>query len=223
MIRSLGRRLSLFFHRAPPPGALPEGGHPGAAVLYPMVDFVAFAEDCTLFGRIRLRAERLTDMLNDHEEVELVDVMVQSLTDPSVIEIKEVIVPRHELLLVSATGPRGDLNRRTRTRQTSVAVAIGPYTVRGNLHTVPFVDAMSALHRRSAMVPLTDAVLDYQMGGDWHRQRLGALIVNRVSIDHIIEAVEHDGPVGVAPATDDADHAPDFGATILAASGRASS
>ncbi len=142
-------------------------------------------------------------MLNDHEEVELVDVMVQSLTDPGVIEIKEVIVPRHELLLVSATGPRGDLARRTRTRQTSVAVAIGPYTVRGNLHTVPFVDAMSALHRRSAMVPLTDAVLDYQMGGDWHRQRLGTLIVNRTSIDHIIEAVEHDVALGVARPADD--------------------
>lgn len=194
MIHSLGRRLSLFFQRAPLPGAVPEGGHPGAAVLYPMVDFVAFAEDCTLFGRIRLRAERLTDMLNDHEEVELVDVMVQSLAEPGVIEVKEVIVPRNELLLVNATGPRGDLTRRTRTRLTSVAVAIGPYTVRGNLHTVPFVDAMAALHRRSPMVPLTDAVLDYQMGGDWHRQRLGTLIVNRANIDHIIEAVEHDSP-----------------------------
>jgi hypothetical protein len=216
MIHSLGRRLSLFFHRPPVPGAVPEGGHPGAAILYPMVDFVAFAEDCTLFGRIRLRSERLTDMLNDHEEVELVDVMVQSLTDPGVIEVKEVIVPRHELLLVNATGPRGDLARRTRTRQTSVAVAIGPYTVRGNLHTVPFVDAMSALHRRSAMVPLTDAVLDYQLGGDWHRQRLGTVIVNRAGIDHIIEAVEHDSPDhGERPSEEPALVARDFAGVIL--------
>ncbi len=47
MIHSLGRRLSLFFHARRLPAAVSEGGHPGAAVLYPMVDFVAFAEDCS--------------------------------------------------------------------------------------------------------------------------------------------------------------------------------
>jgi hypothetical protein len=215
MIHSLGRRLSLFFHRATAPDGDP-GGHPGAVVLYPMVDFVAFAEDCTLFGRIRLRAERLTDMLNDHEELELVDVMVQSLVDPGVIEVKEVVVPRDELLLVHATGPRGDLARRTRTRQTSVAVAIGPYAVRGNLHTVPYIDAMAALHRRSAMVPLTGALLDYQMAGDWQRQRLGTLIVNRAGIDHIIEAVEHDSPDhGDIPFDETGLVARDFAGAIL--------
>lgn len=226
MIHSLGRRLSLFFDR---PGAGdtdgdPAGGHPGAAVLHPLVDFVAYGEDCTLSGRIRLRSERLTDMLNDHEELELVDVMVQSLVDPGVVEVKEVIVPRDELLLVHATGPRGDLTRRTRTRQTYVAVAIGPYTVRGNLHTVPFVDARAALHRRSAMVPLTDAVLDYRMGGDWHRQRLGTLIVNRAGIDHIIEAVEHDSADhGDAPSGETGPAARDFAAAILTGSTRSSS
>ena len=33
-----------------------------------MVDFVAFASDCILSGRTAARADRLTDMLNDHEE-----------------------------------------------------------------------------------------------------------------------------------------------------------
>lgn len=189
-----------------------------------MVDFVAYAEDCTLFGRIRLRAERLTDMLNDHEELELVDVMVQSLGEPGVMEIKEVVVPRDDLLLVHATGPRGDVTRRTRTRQTSVAVAIGPYAVRGNLHTVPFVDAMAALHRRSAMVPLTDAILDYSMAGDWHRQRLGTLIVNRVGIDHIVEAVGHDSPDhGDLPSDETGLVARDFAGAILTGSTPSSS
>ena len=219
MIHSLGRRLSLIFDGTADAADDSEGGHPGAAVLHPMVDFVAYAADCTLSGRIRLRAERLTDMLNDHEELELVDVMVQSLAEPGVVEVKEVVVPRDELLLVHATGPRGDLARRTRTRQTSVAVAIGPYTVRGNLHAVPFVDAMAALHRRSAMVPLTDAVLDYQMGGDWHRQRLGTLIVNRAGIDHIIEAVEHDSPDhGDGPSDEPGIVARDFAGAILTGS-----
>jgi hypothetical protein len=224
MHQDLGRRLSLIFDRPTDAEERAEGSHPGAAALHPLVDFVAYAEDCTLSGRIRLRADRLTDMLNDHEEVQLVDVMVQSLVQPEAVEVREVVVPRDELLLVHATGPRGDQARRTRTRQTYVDIAAGPYTVSGYLHSVPFLDAMAGLHRRSAMVPLTDAVIDYPLGGDLYRQRVGTVIVNRRRIDHISEAVEHDGAVGVAPATEDgADHASDFGATILAASGRTSS
>ncbi len=223
MIQSLGRRLSLIFDRSADVDGGAEGSHPGAAVLSPLVDFVAYAEDCTLSGRIRLRSDRLTDMLNDHEEVQLVDVMVQSLVQPEAVEVKEVVVARDELLLVHATGPRGDQTRRTRTRQTYVAVTTGPYVARGYLHSVPYLDAMAGLHRRSAMIPLTDAVVDYPLGGDRYRQRVGTLIVNRSRIDNITEAVERDGAFGFAPSTDDDLAAPDFGATILAASSSASS
>lgn len=195
MIRSLGRRLSLFFYRGADGSDPPVVSHPGAAVLHPMVDFVAYAEDCILSGRIRLRADRLTDMLNDHEEVHLVDVMVQSILEPEAVEIKEVVVPRDELLLVHATGPRGDLSRRTRTRQTYVTINTAPYVVRGNLHAVPFLDAVAGLPRRGPMVPLTEAVVDYPMAGEWRRQRVATVIVNRRAIDNVSESVEHDGSV----------------------------
>jgi hypothetical protein len=218
MNQNLGRRLSLIFDRSADAPAGAEGAHPGAAVLYPLVDFVAYASDCTLSGRIRLRSDRLTDMLNDHEELHLVDVMVQSLVEPEAVEVREVVVPRDELLLVHATGPRGDQARRTRTRQTSVAVVSGPYAVRGYLHSVPFLDAMAGLNRRSPMIPLTDAVVDYPLGGELYRQRVGTVIVNRSRIDHIIESVEHDGALGIAPTIDDGRAAPDFGARILAGS-----
>ena len=60
------------------------------------------------------------------------------------------------------------------------------------------------------------AVLDYQMGGDWHRQRLGTLIVNRASIDHIIEAVGHDSPDrGDWPSDEPGLVASDFAGAIL--------
>jgi hypothetical protein len=223
MNQNLGKRLSLIFDRSVDARAGVEGAHPGAAALYPLVDFVAYAYDCTLSGRIRLRSDRLTDMLNDHEELHLVDVMVQSLVEPEAVEVKEVVVPRDELLLVHATGPRGDQTRRTRTRQTYVAVASRPYAVRGYLHSVPFLDAMAGLHRRNPMIPLTDAVVDYPLGGELHRQRVGTVIVNRTRIDHIIEAVEHDGPPGIAPTYDDGHAAPDFAARILAGSNGAAS
>jgi len=192
MIQSLGRRLSLIFDRGADGSDATAVSHPGAAVLHPLVDFVAYADDCTLSGRIRLRSDRLTDMLNDHEELRLVDVLVQSLADRESVEVREVVVPRDELLFVHATGPRGDQARRTRTRQTHVAISAAPYQVRGYLHAAPFLDALAGLHRRGPMVPLTDAVIDYAIGGEWQRQRVGSLIVNRSGIDHIIETPEHD-------------------------------
>jgi hypothetical protein len=179
MIHSLGRRLSLFFDRGADGSDATGASHPGAAVLYPLVDLVAYADDCTLSGRIRLRSDRLTDMLNDHEELHLVDVMVQSVVDRGAVEVREVTVPRDELLLVHATGPRGDLARRTRTRTTHVAMTVDRYQVRG-------------LRRRGPMVPVTDAIVDYPIGDEWHRQRVGTLIVNRAAIDHIVETPEHD-------------------------------
>jgi hypothetical protein len=208
MIHRLGRRLSLFFDR-PSPGAgdgSVQDGHPGAAVLHPFVEFVAFADDCLLSGRIRLRAERLTDMLNEHEELLLVDVMAQSLREPDIVEVTEVLVRRDELLLVNATGPRGDQALRTRTRPTFVAIHLGPYAVRGNLHEYPGLDAVAGIRRRHPMVPLTDAWVDYAFGGRPLRQRLGTAIVNRDRIDLIVQSLEHDVDVpdlAVEPITVD--------------------
>ena len=204
MIESLGHRLSLIFDRAADGPDATGAVDSGAAVLHPLVDFVAYAEDCTLSGRIRLRSDRLTDMLNDHEEFQLVDVLVQSLADRGAVEVREVVVPRDELLLVHATGPRGDQSRRMRTRPTHVVIAAPPYQVRGHLHAAPFLDALAALHRRGPMVPLTDAIIDYAIGGEWQRHRVGSLIVNRIGIDHIVETPEHDVTVPGMPTELDA-------------------
>jgi hypothetical protein len=214
MIQSLGRRLSLIFDRGADGPDLTGAEHPGAAVLQPLVEFVAYAEDCTLSGRVRLRSERLTDMLNDHEEVQLVDVLVQSLVDREAVEVREVVVARDELLLVHATGPRGDQARRTRTRQTYVEITAAPYQVRGYLHAAPFLDALSALHRRGPMVPLTDAVIDYAIAGEWQRHRVGTLIVNRGAIDHIVETPEHDVTVIERSPVEHDLGAPDVGAVL---------
>jgi len=201
MIQSLGRRLALIFDRTGPAEADDPAApaHPGAAVLYPLVEFFAYADDCILSGRIRLRSERLTDMLNDHEELLLVDVMVQSLLEGEAVEVNEVLVPRDELLMVHATGPRGDQARRTRTRQQFVAIDAGPYAIRGYLHGVPGPDPVAGIHRRNVMVPLTDAWVDFSLGGQRLRQWLGTVIVNRDGIDHIGPSLEHDVEVPDLP------------------------
>lgn len=152
----------------------------------PEVEFVAYGEDCRVFGHIRLTADRLTDLLNEHEEYLLVDVLVERLADGAVFEAKEVLVPRDELLAVHASGPRGSPGRRTRARPFPIAVRVGPYTIRGHFHALPGTDPIASFRRRKPMVPLTEAWIEYQLGGNLHQGRAGTLIVNR----HLCEWVQ---------------------------------
>ncbi len=189
ILEALRRRLRLVLGggglgvRVDPEAAGPgsnsvEGGQIELARA-PEVDFVAYAEDCRVFGHVRLTADRLTDLLNEHEEYLLVDVLVERLADGAVFEAKEVLVPRDELLAVHAAGPRGAPGRRTRARPFPIAMKIGPYTVRGHLHALPGTDPIASLRRRKPMVPLTEAWVQYQLAGELHHGRTGTLIVNR--------------------------------------------
>lgn len=158
----------------------------------PQVEFVAYAEDCLLSGYIGLAADRLTDLLDQHEEFELVDVFAQDLSETRGTQISSIAVKRDELLLVHAGGPRGDRGRRLRTRQHPVGIGIGPYQVRGYLHALPGSDPISSFRRRRPMVPLTDAWIEYVADGTMQRRRVGTLIVNRQLVDWIVEAADEE-------------------------------
>jgi hypothetical protein len=192
VIESLGHRLRVVFQGAgEPDDALPPSPDDApAAPLLPLLEFVAYASDCVLYGRVRLAADRLTDMLNTHDEFDLVDVMVERLDGLGAVEVKAVVVPRNELLLVHATGPRGNQERRTRTREHRLAMHVGPYEVRGDLHAFPGHDPLMTILRRKSMVPITDAWIDYQVGTERRRRRVGALVVNREQIDTVAYAVD---------------------------------
>lgn len=158
LVTRLGRRLRIVLGREPQafaPSVLAEG-----VTGRPQVEFVAYAEDCLLSGYVDLAADRLTDLLNEHQEFELVDVFVQDLAGAGT-QMATVTVERDELLMVHAVGPRGDRGRRTRTRQHPVAIQIGPYHVRGYLHALPGSDPISSFRRRRPMVPITDAWIEY--------------------------------------------------------------
>ncbi len=153
-----------------------------------MVDFVAYAEDCVLSGRVRLAADRMTDLLNQHEEVQLMDVMVQRLRDAGALEASEVLVRREEILFVHAAGPRGEAGRRRRTLLHPLVMQLGPYQVRGYLHALPGSPPLVSIRSREPMVPLTDALIEYDDGSVHHRHHVGAIVVNREHIDWIAPA-----------------------------------
>lgn len=192
MIHSFGRRLRVIFGVAPAPDPSALDTTTLAEPVQPIVEFVAYGEDCLLSGRIRLAAERLSDMLNDHDEYELIDVMVESLERPEATQAQAVLVHRDEILLVHAAGPRGSQGRRQRTRPHPVAMQLGPYHVRGYLHALPGSDPLLAIRRRKPMVPLTDAWIEFVAGGTHQRREVGTLVVNREQIDWITVAADED-------------------------------
>jgi hypothetical protein len=190
MVESIGRRLRVVFGRTAavvPSVAVPPSDP--ARTSQP-VEFVAYGEDCVLSGVARLASDRLTDMLNDHDEYQLVDVLVEGLTSERAVEVREVLVRRDELLLVHAAGPRGNQDRRHRTRSHPVAIQLGPYHVRGYLHALPGADPVQSIRRRKPMVPLTDAWIEFQTATGRQRRRVGTVVVNREQVDWIVPAID---------------------------------
>ena len=151
------------------------------------IDVVAYAEDCILSGRLPMAVDRLSDLLNDNDEFELIDVMVSDLVGSEPIESRDVLVHRDELLLVEASGPRGDPGRRNHTRQHPIIARIGPYEVRGLIHALPGTDPIESLRRRRPMIALTDATIEFSIGTTHHRRLAGVVILNRDCVDSITE------------------------------------
>jgi hypothetical protein len=162
------------------------------AVPIPRIEFVAYGEECILSGRIPMGAERLTDVLNQNDTYELVDVSVERLSDGVAMDISGLIVSRNELLLVLASGPRGNHERRRRKRQHPVAMQLGSYQVRGYLHALPGVDPVSSIRSRKPMIPLTDAWIEFESAAGPHRQRFQTVLVNRDQIEWIVPLADGD-------------------------------
>jgi hypothetical protein len=183
MIERMGRRLVSAFER---PGG-PDGDVAQPPVpLGRIIEFLAYGDDSLLMGRLRLDGDRLTDQLNAQDEYEIVDLVVERLSDGHAAESSTLLVARHELLLVRADGPRGHPDRRQRTRAYPVAVQVGPYRVRGQLHAMPGVDPEVVIHRRAPMVPLTEAWVERQVGAEWDEHRIGTVVLNRDRMDWVV-------------------------------------
>jgi hypothetical protein len=197
-------RIRLAFARRP------AGSEPNVTVDAPEVldapkaleiDVVAYAEDCILSGRLPMAAERLSDLLNDNDEFEFVNVMVEDLLGNAPIETRDVVVHRDELLLVVAPDPRGNARRRNHTSKHPIVARIGPYEVRGLIHALPGADPIDSIRRRKPMIALTDAVIDFSIGTIHHRRDASVVILNRDIVDSIAAGQEAkmamlDMPVG---------------------------
>ncbi len=181
MFGSVTRRLHLVLSQpgTPAPVAAPE------APELPELEFVAYAEESRLSGRIRMDGRRLSDMLNDYEELVLEDVLIEGLPGGGETLVPEFLVRRSELLLVHATGPRGNPELRTRTIARALTLKSGPYMATGDVHSGPGIDPLLFFRRRRAMVPMTNASIQYRNASGPVCEYVDVVAVNRDLIDWV--------------------------------------
>ena len=180
-------RLHFILQRTPE-----EVFEPDFASDVPLVRFVAFGRHHRVFGWVRLRADRLTDLLNTHDELLLTDVEIESLEDGATRSVDEVLIRCSELIAVHASKPRGDEARRRLTRTHPIAIQSGNYLIGGYLHTPPGSDPIASMGERPLMVPLTDAWIEYWSGGERTKQSSGTIIVNREQADWMRVVTDED-------------------------------
>jgi hypothetical protein len=184
---SLPERLSLVLERTN------EDVHePEFVSAAPLVRFEAFARNTRVFGWLRLDADRLTDLLNAHREIELDHVEVEDLDAGTSTVADRIVIARDELVAVLATAPRGDAARRMRTRPHAIALQSGSYLVGGHLHAPVGDAALQSYWSRPPMVPLTDAWVEYWSGGRRRRQWIGTIVVNRDLADWVRVVTDED-------------------------------
>ena len=156
------------------------------------IDFVGFADDCRVEGKVDLEDARLADMLNLHPTIVVRGVTVISTLDGHTQQLDELEIGRDELDIVVASGPRGDPKRRLSTKPSGVTMRLGPYSAVGFMHGPPTSNPVSDIGRRQPMVAMTDVVLEYQFCeepvSEWHR----TLLVNR-QMAMSLKSVTHPG------------------------------
>jgi hypothetical protein len=189
VIGSIGARLRLVLRQPAPRAAglaLGDRAFDEADEL-PEVDFVAYSTSERLSGRVRLDASRLTDMLNAHDEYVLVEALAERLPEGGSMVVPEILVGRHELVVVHAGGPRGDRARRIPTERHDLVMRSGRYLIAGRIHSPEGQDPLAALRARQSMVPLTDAAILYRAGHDIVREPASTVVVNRSLLDWVRE------------------------------------
>ena len=171
-------RLHLILQRTPE-----DVFEPYYASDVPLVQFVAFDGHHRMFGWVHLRADRLTDLLNAHDDLLLTDAEIESLEGGATRSVDEILIRSGELIAVHASEPRGNEARRRLTRTHAIAIQSGNYLIGGYLHAPPGSDPIVSLGERPRMVPLTDAWIEYWSGGERTKQSSGTIIVNRDLVD----------------------------------------
>jgi hypothetical protein len=150
------------------------------------VEFIAYAGDCQVAGSTTLAdGERLSDILNREPTIVVEGARLTSHADGHTIDVGEIVLERDDLFAIEALGPRGDTARRIHTVPHRLEVRLGPYTILGQLHTLPGGRPLVAIGQRSPMIPLTNATIAFNGTDGVEAMDVETLIINRSLADWV--------------------------------------
>ena len=154
------------------------------------IDFLAFAADCTITGKMTMFGDRLSDFLNGQERFRVHHIECESLEDGHRVPVDSISIERDDLLAVVGTGPRGNEKQRVALQTARIHVSIGPYLILGRLHTNAGADAVASVLKREPMLPLTNVTIAYEVAGAIVARDVPTVIVNRLLVDWISPTTE---------------------------------
>jgi hypothetical protein len=176
------------------------------------IEFVGFTAVCRISGAIPLADDRLSDMLNSVGRVVVRNADVEEI-DGGRMEKLDVTVPTGDFLAVAGSGRRGLESQRRRTLKRRVRMGLGRYSVSGYLHVLESAHAESLNGRpdallvgRDLLVPVTEATIGYDRGGENREESWETILINRSRVAWIEAADddEQEPPDGSDPEARDA-------------------
>jgi hypothetical protein len=140
------------------------------------IEFRAYADDYIVRGDVVLEGARLADMLNNEDALSIERVTIRALEDGREHDLASAVITREELCVVVATGPRGSVDRRVRTRAYPFSAQVGPYAVVGYLQALPTADPRVTARRRE-IVALSSARITFTVAGERIEESHDALLL----------------------------------------------
>jgi len=183
-------------------GAAPSGATAAAAVLTgnDLAPIELYTADSRIVGWISANGQRVTDLLNDNDELHLWHPSPGPISEPVDHNSGDPItvaddagewqsVMTEQLVLAMPPEWRAARQLRLHRKLRRVALTAGPFSVTGNLHLAPGVEATDySVVRGRRFLPLTDAYLLHN-GEPPFEHVVSVVIVNTAHISQIVPLV----------------------------------
>lgn len=155
------------------------------------IDFRAYADDYTVAGEVAFAAGRLAELLERVDDLAIEKLTVRALEDGREHELPSAVIRREELCAVVATGPRGNPDRRFRTRPYPMRAVLGPYVVVGYFNAAPSVDPLALIQRRQ-IIAFSPARIAFDMAGERVEDAHDALLLVQAKLGVLESASDED-------------------------------
>lgn len=178
-------------------GATSTSGSAAVALAPELAPIEIYTADQRIVGWVAANGQRVTDLLNEQDELRLwrpTPGPLEASGRPGLTEVIDAdaewqAVPTSQLLLAMPPEWRASRQLRLHRRLRRVAVAIGPFAVTGNLHLHPGVEVThSLLHGPQRFLPLTEAYLLHQSDPPFEHV-VSVVIVNTRHVTQLVPLV----------------------------------